>query len=306
MAPCQAIIWEPEFITQLFGVEPKTDEEKAAFLQTGEKKKKDLLAWIQHCNTDVWRSFLQDDKIWEVPLDPRDREMARSLAIGSGPHGNVLEAVRGWAFWTEVPNINDHGKSLTQSEFFRSDEFDQGNYMRLIKRVIKLHEGETVVVPSSDSWDARKGRPPLAPEWWQAQFAMDAKGQEVLEKLGGKGTHAWKGKKRESTPLFEAMHGHPDAQSTDLLIQQLDMIPALTTASRDQPEGSWGSGTYYVRRAQVLTLAQVLFLDVENVTMQEAYVWFCLQEKMTKQKIHPSKSGKAFNSAPMWTREPQS
>jgi len=286
--PCQAIEWNPELPLAQIPVEPWRVQELQTFNDSGERPTKCVAAFLHYWNARFLREILQDDSIWLVP-SPSGSQPAEGQAHG-GPYGNLVEAVRHWAFWQEVPCPDDFGRSIP-GVLFRANG---GNFMQLWKRLNLIHEGEAVEINETGEWIFQPGMPPLEKQWFHAQFAETKKAAEVLRDIGALGARSYQTHQRWATswgPLGGSADGMPDRPE---VMEKLYELGVLTHAIFPPP--AWEGKGYVARRARVLTLNQVLMLDPEHTTMQEAYVWFCQQKKMCKKRVHPPKAGKACGS----------
>lgn len=286
--PCQAIQWNPELPFAQIPVEPKTEEEiQKSNDSGGQWQTKHVVAFLCHKNVTFMREIFQNDSIWLTPL-PSGTTPIQGHADG-GPHANLREEVRHWDFWKQVPDVTDFGKSIPGDAFIRNG----GNYMQLLKRLNNLHQGEVVEINCTGEWVFIDGMPPSDMGWWQAQFAETRGDAELLRDVGAMGSRSFQTRQRRHTSWGGSAHGMPDETK-----ERLKEISGLTHAKFKK--GSWEGEGYVARKARVLTLNQVLMLDPVHTTMQEAYVWYCQQQKMCKVRAHQAKAGKAWGSKTQW------
>ena len=223
-------------------------------------------------NVGFLGDIFQNASIWLTPSPSGTKPVSLEGHANGGPHANLVEAVRHWAFWQEVPDPNDFGKNIHGAQFLTNG----GNFMQHIKRLNNLHPGEAVEINDTGEWVSMHGKPPLDQQWWQAQYAETKEDAALLREVGAMGTKSYQARQRGGTSWGGSAHGMPDETK-----EKLKDITSLTHAIFQQ--GSWeGSGGYVARRANVLTLNQVFMLDPENTTMQEAYVWYCQQKKFAR------------------------
>ena len=205
--------------------------------------------------------------------------------------GNLLEAVRHWDFWKQIPDVNDFGKSIDGVAFMR----EGGDFMKHMKRLDNLHSGEVVEIKDTGSWNVVYEHPPMDAQGWHGQFAGSKQIQALLRDIGAPGTQSHASKARAWT-MWGAS---PDGIMPDEVKVKLRGIYKLTHTTFQ--EGCWDldlddPAGYLAREAKVLTLFQVLMLDPEHTTMQEAYVWFCQQRRICKARVHSPKAGKGYGA----------
>ena len=206
------------------------------------------------------REVFQDPQIWGTPRETGTMPVKLPGHANGGPFANIAEGARKWKFWQEVPDPHDFGKNMCRAEFLATG----GNYMEHIKKVVDLHSGEAVEINNTGEWIFVPGRPPTDRQYWQAQFAEKKKDAALLASFG-------------AMPC-----GLKVPEEMKVGLKEI----TLMTHAQFTPQ-SWEGQGYWARQARVLTLLQVLMLDPQHTTMQEAYVWYCLQKKMCKIGPHP-------------------
>ena len=269
--PFAQIPWEPRLPKEI-----KDCNDSGGHWQT--KPVTAYLTWMTHGFT---RDVFADRSIWAHPST--SNEPVKGCA-GNRWH-NLTQAARGWALFQHVPDIDDFGKSIPGLAFIKKN----GNFMVLLRQLEAKHVGEGVEVPGTEEWCKVAGEVPTDKLFWHAQFAETQEHEEVLRKVGALGSMLATRKKEQ---VVAYLAGSPHA-----LGEQMEQLTCLTHA---QFNGSWRNSGFAVRKANIVTLMQVLMLDPVHVTMQEAYAWYCQRKKICKKKLHSPKITKRVSIDPPW------
>jgi len=161
-------------------VEPKGENDKRKAKATGGHKAKHIVAYLADLNKEFMGHIFQNARIWMKPARKGSRE-----PVDTPGCPNTRDDISDWAFFQEVPDINNFGKSISGIRFVQSG----GNFMQHIKRLVNLHEGEAVEIWGQ--WVVCQGAPPSDRNFWHLQFAETEKDAQLLTALGALGTRTY-------------------------------------------------------------------------------------------------------------------
>ena len=254
------------------------------------QKKKDAITILHNLNTCIFRSICADPRIWqEVPTSSVEED-----PVGWPVHRDLKpEMMERWALFSCVPDPDNFGSSFTPEQLRKRNQdladIDKLSYMRILKKLFNIHKGEAVEINGTAQWVPAnddgammaRGEDGKLDHQWHFQYGKTAETSAVLHKEVARGSMKEHHRCNEHDDRHAEMTHDP---------RYLNGHLAMSTLRWDS------SGGLEKRTARVLTLLQVLFLDVTKVTMQEAYAWYCQQQLMVHVKTHSLKAGKSVRS----------